>query len=93
VDRFPNKIATVFGSQQLSFREIDGLSGSLARSLRDLHVTKGDWVAPFMTNRPETAGPAALLSVGAQQAVPLRIDGAGDTRYKYTSGEVRIESR
>ena len=30
VDRFPDKIATVFGSQQLSFREIDGLSGSLA---------------------------------------------------------------
>ena len=53
VDRFPDKIATVFGSQQLSFREIDDLSSSLARSLRDLHVTKGDRVALFMTNRPE----------------------------------------
>ena len=53
VDRFPDKIATVFGPQQLSFREIDGLSSSLARTLRDLHVTKGDRVALFMTNCPE----------------------------------------
>ncbi len=53
VERFPDKIATVFGSQKLSFREIDGLSNSLGRALGELHVTKADRVALFMTNRPE----------------------------------------
>ncbi len=53
VDRFPDKIATVFGAQKLSFREIEGLSNSLGRALGDLHVAKGDRVALFMTNRPE----------------------------------------
>jgi long-chain acyl-CoA synthetase len=53
VDRFPDKIATVFHSQQLTFREIDGLSSSLAHAFRSLHVAKGDRVALFMTNRPE----------------------------------------
>lgn len=73
VDRFPDKIATVFGSQQLSFREIDGLSGSLARSLRDLDVTKGDRVALFMTNRLRSAAeltPSRLDLGGGQLSYP-----------------------
>jgi hypothetical protein len=43
VDRFPNKIARVFGSQHLSFQEIDDPSSSLARSLRDLHAEATGW--------------------------------------------------
>ncbi len=53
VERFPDKVATVFHPQQLTFREVDGLSNSLARGLQALRVAKGDRVALFMTNRPE----------------------------------------
>lgn len=53
VQRLPDKIATVFRSQKLTFREIDGASNSLAHALRALGVGQGDRVALFMTNRPE----------------------------------------
>ena len=53
VERYPDKWATVFHDQKLTFREIEGLSNSLANGLRDLGVSTGDRVALFMTNRPE----------------------------------------
>src|SRR5512145_864043 len=53
VERTPDKWATVFHDQKLTFREIEGLSNGLANGLRDLGVNKGDRVALFMTNRPE----------------------------------------
>ena len=53
VQCWPDKIATVFHKQRLTFRELDGLSNSLANALAALHVTKGDRIALFMTNRPE----------------------------------------
>jgi long-chain acyl-CoA synthetase len=52
-DRHPDKWATVFHDQKLTFREIEGLSNGLANGLRDLGVAKGNRVALFMTNRPE----------------------------------------
>jgi non-ribosomal peptide synthetase component E (peptide arylation enzyme) len=70
VDRFPDKIATVFGSEQLSFREIDGLSSSPARSLHELHVTKGDRVALFMTNCPEYLISFEAVSKAAGDGTP-----------------------
>jgi long-chain acyl-CoA synthetase len=51
--RVPDKPATVFHGQSLTFRELDALSNSLANGLRALGVAKGDRVALFMTNRPE----------------------------------------
>ena len=53
VERTPEKWATIFNDQKLTFREIEGLSNSLANGLRALGVVKGDRVALFMTNRPE----------------------------------------
>ncbi len=53
VERTPDKWATVFDDQMLTFREIEGLSNSLAHALRSLHIGKGDRVALLMTNRPE----------------------------------------
>ena len=53
VERTPDKWATVFHEQTLTFREIEGLSNALAHGLRDFHVAKRDRVALFMTNRPE----------------------------------------
>jgi long-chain acyl-CoA synthetase len=53
VERFPDKWATVFHDQKLTFREIEALSNSLAHGLRGLAVRKGDRIALFMTNRPE----------------------------------------
>jgi long-chain acyl-CoA synthetase len=52
-ERTPDKWATVFHDQKLTFREIDALSNSLANGLRELGLVKGDRVALFMTNRPE----------------------------------------
>src|SRR6185369_248630 len=51
--RAPDRCATIFEGQQLTFREIDGLSNALAHGLLSLGVTKGDRIALFMTNRPE----------------------------------------
>src|SRR5262245_7216913 len=53
VERTPDKWATVFHGQKLTFRELEGLSNGLANGLRDFGLTKGDRVALFMTNRPE----------------------------------------
>jgi len=52
-ERAPDKWATVFHDQTLSFRELEGLSNALANGLRALGVGKGDRVALFMSNRPE----------------------------------------
>ena len=52
-ERTPDKWATVFHEQKLTFRELEGLSNGLANGLRELGVAKGDRVALFMTNRPE----------------------------------------
>ena len=52
-ERAPDKWATVFDDQTLTFRELEGLSNGLANGLRDLGVAKGDRVALFMSNRPE----------------------------------------
>ena len=45
VERMPDKRATVFNDRTLTFREIAGLSNSLAHGLRHLEVHKGDRVA------------------------------------------------
>ena len=52
-ERTPDKWATVHHHQALTFREIEGLSNSLAHALLGLQVKKGDRIALFMTNRPE----------------------------------------
>jgi long-chain acyl-CoA synthetase len=53
VERTPDKWASVFHDQKLTFRELEGLSNGLANGLRELGVVKGDRVGLFMTNRPE----------------------------------------
>jgi len=53
VERTPDKWATVFNDQMLTFRELEALSNSLANGLRELGIVKGDRVALYMTNRPE----------------------------------------
>jgi acyl-CoA synthetase (AMP-forming)/AMP-acid ligase II len=54
VERNPDKWATVYHDQKLTFREIEALSNGLANGLRDFGLSKGDRVALFMTNRPNT---------------------------------------
>ena len=53
VERCPDKWATVFHDQTLTFRELESMSNALANGLRALGVGKGDRVALFMSNRPE----------------------------------------
>lgn len=52
-ERTPDKWATVFHDQKITYREIEGLSNGLANGLRDFGIAKGDRVAMFTSNRPE----------------------------------------
>ena len=51
--RFPEKEAVIFQGQKISYRELDGLTNSIANALSGLGVKKGDRVALHMANRPE----------------------------------------
>ena len=51
--RFPEKEAVIFQGQKISYRELDGLTNSIANALSGIGVKKGDRVALYMTNRPE----------------------------------------
>jgi long-chain acyl-CoA synthetase len=91
VERTPEKWATVFHDQKLTYREIEGLSNGLANGLRDLGVGKGDRVALFMTNRPEY-----LISFEATSkigAVVTPINPAyheQEVTYQLTDAEARV---
>ncbi|MFI5395403.1 MAG: class I adenylate-forming enzyme family protein [Candidatus Binatia bacterium] len=91
VDRFPEKIATVFRSQKLTFREIDGLSNSLGRALSDLRVTKGDRVALFMTNRPEyLISFEAAAKIGAAITPLNPVYREAEAEYQLGNSEARV---
>ena len=49
----PQKTAIVFGSQRVSYRELDETSNRIANALIDVGLQKGDHVAILMPNRPE----------------------------------------
>ena len=51
--RFPEKEAVIFQGQKISYRELDGLTNSIANALSGIGVKKGDRIALYMTNRPE----------------------------------------
>ncbi|HVH43466.1 MAG TPA: AMP-binding protein [Labilithrix sp.] len=52
--RLPEKVALVAGASRLTYREMDARSDALARSLVSLGVERGDRVAVFADNTPET---------------------------------------
>ena len=49
----PQKTAIVFGSQRVSYRELDETSNRIANALIDVGLQKGDHVAILMPNSPE----------------------------------------
>jgi len=52
--RLAGKTALIDGDHRLSYREVDSGANRLAHSLTDLGVRRGDRVAIFMDNSPET---------------------------------------
>jgi len=52
-DRTPDKTALVFGSQRLTFQDIEEKSNQLAHALRDIGVERGDRVAILLDNSVE----------------------------------------
>ena len=52
--RLPDKVALVAGNARLTYREIETRSDALARALVSLGVERGDRVAVFADNTPET---------------------------------------
>ncbi|MDX1653588.1 MAG: AMP-binding protein [Candidatus Competibacteraceae bacterium] len=52
--RSPQAVAITFGETAHTYRELDDLANRLAGSLMDLGLAKGDWVALYLYNCPET---------------------------------------
>jgi long-chain acyl-CoA synthetase len=79
-DRFGDRTALRFGTDELSFRELDERANSAACALADRGVAAGDRVAVMTTNRPEFAvvvnaisklGGAAVLLSSAWKATEV----------------------
>jgi long-chain acyl-CoA synthetase len=91
VERVPDKWATVFHDQKLTFREVDGLSNSLAHGLRDLRVVKGDRVALFTTNRPEYLISFQAVSKAGAVVTPINPSyREQEAEYQINNAEARV---
>ncbi len=51
--RFPENVGVVFKDVSLTYRELEGLTNSMANALLGLGIKAGQKVCLFMTNRPE----------------------------------------
>ncbi len=91
VERTPDKWATEFHDQKLTFRELEGLSNGLANGLRDLGVAKGDRVALFMTNRPEYLISFEATSKAGGVVTPINpAYHAQEVEYQLNDSEARV---
>src|SRR5512134_203831 len=89
--RAPDRCATVFQGQQLTFREIDALSNALAHGLLERGVAKGDRVALFMTNRAEYLISFSAVSKLGAVVTPLNPSyREQEAEYQLTNSEARV---
>jgi long-chain acyl-CoA synthetase len=89
--RAPDRCATVFQGQQLTFREIDALSNALAHGLLECGVAKGDRVALFMTNRAEYLISFCAVSKVGAVVTPLNPSyREQEAEYQLTNSEARV---
>ena len=51
--KYPSNVAIVYFDKEITYKELDVLSGKFAAALADLGVKKGDRVALFMPNMPQ----------------------------------------
>lgn len=80
-DQYADAIALRYGNERFSFRELDRLSNSFARALRERSIGEGDRVLLYCSNRPEwiiavfgiqKAGASAVLISSALKLAELR---------------------
>jgi long-chain acyl-CoA synthetase len=91
VERVPDKWATVFHDEMITFRELEGLSNALANGLRALGVGKGDRVALFMTNRPEYLVSFEATSKVGGTVTPINpAYRADEVEYQLNDSEARV---
>lgn len=91
VERTPDKWATIFHDQKITYREIEGLSNGLANGFRDLGVGKGDRIALFTTNRPEyLISLEAASKVGAVITPINPVYHEQEVTYQLNDAEVRV---
>ncbi len=91
VERFPDKWATVFHDEMLTFRELEGASNALAHGLRSLGVGKGDRVALLMTNRPEYVVSFEATSKVGGTVTPINpAYHADEVEYQLNDSEARV---
>jgi long-chain acyl-CoA synthetase len=89
--RAPDRCATIFEGQRLTFRELDALSNSLAHGLRQLGLVTGDRVALFMTNRPEYLISFEAVSKVGAVVTPLNPSyREQEAAYQLTNSEARV---
>jgi len=73
VKSYPEKIAVVFGDQELTYRELNEMINSLACGLASHGIGKGDWVMEFIPNGLNLVlTHFAIVKVGAR-VVPLNV--------------------
>jgi len=90
-ERFPDKWATVFHDQKLTFRELDGLSNALANGLEDMHLQKGDRVSLFMSNRPEYLVSFLATSKAGGVVTPINpVYREQEAEYQINNSEARV---
>jgi long-chain acyl-CoA synthetase len=66
VAQYPDKACTIFNGAEISYKEMDDLSGRLAVGLAGLGIKKGDRVGLFIPNTPQfVIAYLALLKLGA----------------------------
>src|SRR5215470_17864932 len=91
VERTPDKCATIFQDQRLTFRELESLSNALGHALLDLRVAAGDRIALFMTNRPEyLISLEAASKVGAAITPINPVYREQEAEYQLNNSEARV---
>lgn len=64
--KYPDKVCTIFNGAEISYKEMNDLSDSLAAGLDGLGIKKGDRVGVFIPNTPQfVIAYFALLKIGA----------------------------
>ncbi len=71
---FPDKEALIFGNHRITYRELNRQANRLAHALIDLGVERGDRVAIFLDNSPESV--IALFGVLKAGAVFIMLSAA-----------------
>lgn len=70
-EKFPHRIAIVFGQKKITYKHLNELTNSIARGFLDLGIKKGERIAIFLDNCPEFVITYFAIQKAACVAVPI----------------------